>query len=420
MSFENGRTQAPPACRPWSRLLLAAAALALAPALAGAAAADDLTLAVPPAAPTAYLDGLASVAPGPAPSSALGEGPTVALLDVAPSAGRALGLARPAAEIELAALNLGRNVSGLPWRSGASCALPTASAGEAAAAQTFAQWRGRPLDETDFGANHPTWDVWLSKLREPEFKAAMALTPQPVVALAMFPKSVPKQYANCASGKFDSYMRQVGGILKAEGAVSNGRHAILRLGWEANIGSGSHPWGVDTTADATGYQKCFQRWVTVLRPILPGVMFEWTNAKVSHLPGPPSLTYPGDSYADLWGLHYYDAGGQFHTQALWSAYYNSTYKGGPQGLGSWLTAAAKAGKKLGVPEWGIRRPDGVTNPAPSDDPFYIQQMFNTFKTHTATISYENYFNCFPQHIIYPNTLFPKASTEYRKLWSAGP
>ena len=73
-----------------------------------------------------------------------------------------------------------------------------------------------------------------------------------------------------------------------------------------------------------------------------------------------------------------------------------------------------------MPEWGIRRPDGVTDPAPSDDPFYIQQMFDTFKTHTATISYENYFNCFPQHIIYPNTLFPKASTEYRKLWSAGP
>ena len=185
----------------------------------------------------------------------------------------------------------------------------------------------------------------------------MTLTPQPVIAFAMFPKSVPKQYANCYSGKFDSYMRQAGAILKAEGAVSNGRHAILRIGWEANIGSGSHPWGVDTTADATGYQKCFQRWVTVLRPILPGIMFEWTNAKVSHLPGPPSLTYPGDSYADLWGLHYYDAGGQFHTQALWSAYYNSTYKGGPQGLGTWLTAAAKAGKKLGVPEWGIRRPD---------------------------------------------------------------
>ena len=404
MSSENGREQGPPACRPWSRLLLAAAALALAPALAGAAAADELTLAVPPAAPTAYLDGLAQAAPAADLPPALGEGPTWRCSTwrrgpPAPSAPRGLP-----PDVELASVTLGRIVSGLPWRSGASCALPAASAGEAAAAQTFAQWRGRPLDETDFGANHPTWDAWLTNLQDPQFKAAMTLTPQPVIAFAMFPKSVPKQYANCYSGKFDSYMRQAGAILKAEGAVSNGRHAILRIGWEANIGSGSHPWGVDTTTDATGYQKCFQRWVTVLRPILPGVMFEWTNAKVSHLPGPPSLTYPGNSYADLWGLHYYDAGGQFHTQALWSAYYNSTYKGGPQGLGSWLTAAAKAGKKLGVPEWGIRRPDGVTNPAPSDDPFYIQQMFNTFKTHTATISYE-----LPTGYAHPQGMKPAAA-----------
>ena len=382
---------------------------ALAPALAGTVTAEELTLADLPAAPTAYLDGMAKAAPGLDASPLLGEGPEVALLDVAPWAGRAVGPARPAAEMELAALSLGRIVSGLPWRSGASCSD-----------SSFETWRKRKLDEADFGANHPTWDVWLEKLRAPEFKASMAVSPQPVIALAMFPKSVPKQYANCSSGKFDSYMRQVGAILKAQGAVSSGRHAILRLGWEANIGSGSHPWGADTAADATGYQACFRRWVTVLRPILPGVMFEWTNAKVSHLPGSPFSTYPGDSYADLWGLHYYDAGGQFHTQALWSAYYSSTYHGGPQGLGSWLKAASAAGKKLGVPEWGIRRPDGVADPKPSDDPFYIQQMFNTFKTNAKTISYENYFNCFPQHIIYPNTLFPKAAAMYRKLWSAGP
>jgi len=75
VSSENGREQGPPACRPWSRLLLAAAALALAPSLAGAVAADDLTLAVPSAAPTAYLDDLAQAAPAADLPPALGQGP---------------------------------------------------------------------------------------------------------------------------------------------------------------------------------------------------------------------------------------------------------------------------------------------------------------------------------------------------------
>jgi hypothetical protein len=247
----------------------------------------------------------------------------------------------------------------------------------------------------------------------------MLLTPQPAISLAMFPKSEPKRFAACASGEFDGYLDQIAGILKAQGALTGGRRPILRLGWEANIGSHSHPWGVDTAADARGYQSCFRHEVALLREALPGAMFEWTNATVSHTPGPSTMTYPGDAYADLWGLHYYDAGARFGTEALWDAYYGSTYKGGPQGLGTWLKAAAAHGKRLAVSEWGVRQPLG-TDPALSDDPFYIGKIFQTLSSNASEIAYDNYFNCPSTSRLYPDTLFPKAAAEYRKLWSAGP
>jgi len=143
-------------------------------------------------------------------------------------------------------------------------------------------------------------------------------------------------------------------------------------------------------------------------------VFEWTNAKVNNIPGPATITYPGDGYADLWGLHYYDAGGEFRTEALRDAYYGSTYKGGPQGLGTWLRAAAAAGKRLAVPEGGLKRPAGAAGPAPGDDPLYVQKMFETFRTHAAQIAYENYFNCTDryQHRVFPDSPFPKASASF--------
>ena len=47
-------------------------------------------------------------------------------------------------------------------------------------------------------------------------------------------------------------------------------------------------------------------------------------------------------------------------------------------------------------------------------------MFQTFSSHASEIAYENYFNCPTTSRIYPDTLFPKAAAEYRRLWSAGP
>lgn len=319
---------------------------------------------------------------------------TAALDTAAASAGS--GPARAAAP------KLGAIVSGLTWRSGASCG-PGA----------FETWRGRKLDVTAVSVGRRDWATMIRNIGEPTFKANATAVPQLVIILPMLPVSAFKQFAACAAGDFDARYRAIGGALKQAGAGN----AVLRLGWEANIGSRSHPWGYDTAADAKGYVKCFRRAAGVLKSVAPGVKIEWSNAKAGEPPFSLLAANPGDDVTDLWGLHYYNVDGQFNTQKAWDEFYVKTRLGGPQGLGAWLTEAKKRGKKLSVPEWGITKRDLTA--AVADGPLYIQNMYNTFKANAATIAFENYFNCKDVHQIHPRTLFPKSSAQYRKLWLQG-
>lgn len=297
---------------------------------------------------------------------------------------------------------LGANVSGLAWRSGGSCLDPE-----------FAAWRKRRLDSVVTFTWPKTWDTMLWKLGDVSFKALVSATPQPVVTLPMMPKSEFKQHAKCAKGAFDGYFRQFGSLLVQQGAG----HAIVRIGHEANIGSKSHPWGIDKESEVKDYVACFRRTAQALKSTAPNVRIEWTNAKKTNLPFSPMKMYPGDDVVQVLGLHYYNTDGQFRTPALWDAYFNSTYAGGPQGMNSWLKEAAARGKLLGVPEWGLWQKTTSTKVA--DDPLYMRNMHGVFKANAKRIAYENYFNCKTVHQIHPTTTFPKGSAEYRKLWSGG-
>jgi hypothetical protein len=299
-------------------------------------------------------------------------------------------------------LVLGPIVSGLAWRSGASCGSPE-----------FEAWRGRRMDVTAIGIRQRSFELMAASLQDPVFRARVASTPQPVVNIPLLPKTEFKQHAACAAGRFDAPFRQLGGLLVQAGAGN----AILRLGWEANIGSGSHAWGIDTAAEIPNYVRCFRRVAAQLKLTAPRVKIEWTNAKASNLPVSVLAANPGDDVTDLWGLHYYDVNGQFRTQALWNAFYQSTRFGGPQGIGRWLAEARAHGKRLGVPEWGVWNRSVAA--AAADDPVYIQNMFRTFLTNATTIAYDNYYNCPTAHRLHPDTLFPRSSALYRQLWTRG-
>ena len=102
---------------------------------------------------------------------------------------------------------------------------------------------------------------------------------------------------------------------------------MVRLGWEANIGSDNHPWGVDTAGQVPDYKRCWRRAATALKSGGPGLQVEWTSAKKTQNTAFTALDlYPGDDVVDVIGVHYYDSGPERNTQALWDEYYNITIK----------------------------------------------------------------------------------------------
>jgi hypothetical protein len=294
-------------------------------------------------------------------------------------------------------------VSGLTWRSGASCGQ-----------DGFTGWRGRALDAHVGFVQHDTWERMFTYLRGGYFKSFVRRSPLVVVSMPMMPRSARRQHAACAAGQFDATFRQFGSLLTAAGA---GR-SIVRIGWEANIGSSSHPWGIDSTGDIANYKKCFQRIVSSLKSTAPGIKIEWTNAKKGSLSVSVMDTYPGDSLVDVIGVHYYDNRPKMNSEANWNAMYNATHNGGPMGIGQWLKAAQSRGKKLAVPEWGIWAVKGESS-TQADDPVYIDSMHRFFRANGSAIAYENYYNCRDVHQIYPSNIFPKASSRYKALWASG-
>src|SRR3954452_1481939 len=238
----------------------------------------------------------------PAPDPLAPAGARLALLDVAPALGSLPARLRPAPEapLEPAALVSTPTVSGLPWRSGATHGgFPC-----------LAQMRGRPLDVITTFVGH---DSFPAMVRQTDRMQSVArLAPLWVVSLPLLPSANKRDFAHCAAGAFDGSFRQIGANLKAAGA----RGVVVRLGWEANIGSRSHPWGVDSPAQVPAYRACWRRAAAALKHGGPGLLLEWTNAKRTqnkalHV----TQMYPGDDVVDVVGVHYYDTDPMKSTQA---------------------------------------------------------------------------------------------------------
>ena len=68
-----------------------------------------------------------------------------------------------------------------------------------------------------------------------------------------------------------------------------------------------------------------------------------------------------------------------------------SFRGGPQGLGTWLAYAKSKGKRLGISEWGVV--NGPVYPGGGgDNAYFISRMFQFFKENAADIAYESYFD----------------------------
>jgi hypothetical protein len=297
-------------------------------------------------------------------------------------------------------------LSGLKWRSGAS-----------GNAQCLATLRGRAMDAANIFLGHISFPALVKQttgMRAPKG------VPLLVASLPLLTNDTKGQFAQCATGAFDGYFRQIGANLQASGAQG----LVVRLGWEANIGSKSHPWGVDTPDQVPSYVQCWRHAALALKAGGPALNIEWTNAKKTANTALHVLAmYPGDDVVDLWGVHYYDGGPVKSTQALWDKFYNATFNGGPWGLGAWLAVTKQHGKKLGVGEYAVWQQGGLAA-AQADDPVYIDNMYRFFQANAAGIAYETYFNSMPdQHTLCNDngtpTAYPNAAARYKADWTLG-
>lgn len=176
--------------------------------------------------------------------------------------------------------------------------------------------------------------------------------------------------------------------------------AIIRLGWEMNISNSG--WFAKRHED--DYIRAFRRVVGIFRRHSRSFKFDWC-------PGwgaqdmPADAAYPGDDVVDFIGLDVYDFKSDGSAAERWT---NSCLKA-PFGLEWQRTFAAKHGKLMSYPEWGVGQS--------GDNAFFVQQMHDWFAANQAAIAYAAYFDVdglWPTQI--DNGQFPESASLFRKLF----
>jgi hypothetical protein len=176
--------------------------------------------------------------------------------------------------------------------------------------------------------------------------------------------------------------------------------AIIRLGWEMNLADSSW-FAKDHEAD---YIKAFRHVVEIFRRYSSDFKFDWCPGW-----GPQDtaadLAYPGDDVVDYIGLDVYDFKHDGSVEERWDNFYLKA----PFGLEWHRDFAARHGKQMSYPEWGVGNF--------GDNPYFVQQMHDWFVRNADNIAYAAYFDVdglWPTQI--DNNQFPVSQKLFRKLF----
>jgi hypothetical protein len=210
-----------------------------------------------------------------------------------------------------------------------------------------------------------------------------------------------------ATGSYDQYFTTLGKNLVSDGEAN----AILRLGWEFN--GYWYPWYVQSSTDATNFDKFWQHIVTTMRAVA-GEQFKflWSTSANTSTSYSQDSAYPGDAYVDYVGTDNYDDfwGTPFTDAAAWSNQLTQQW-----GL-NWLASFAAAhGKPIAIPEWSVEyRGDGH---GMGDDPSFIANMAAWFVAHH--VAFTDIFS-FDSSDTYRNDIldgtFPKSLAEFKSVF----
>jgi hypothetical protein len=181
-------------------------------------------------------------------------------------------------------------------------------------------------------------------------------------------------------------------------------HAIIRLGWEMNLVSIA--WFA--RGQEADYIRAYRRVVQIFRRHSSGFKYDWCPGWGPQ-DSPADLAYPGDDVVDYIGLDVYDFKYEGSAGERWDKYYLKA----PFGLEWHREFAARHGKAMSYPEWGVGNF--------GDNPFFIQQMHDWFEKNEGHIAYAAYFDVdglWPTQI--DNNQFPESRKLFRELFRRAP
>ncbi|WP_188300451.1 glycoside hydrolase family 26 protein, partial [Streptomyces sp. CBMA156] len=200
---------------------------------------------------------------------------------------------------------------------------------------------------------------------------------------------VAKLLAQGARGDFDGHFLKLARRLVALG----GADTVLTLGWEMNGTTYTHRCKPDPSA----WKGYWRRIVGVMRSV-PGQRFRFDFAPSRGLDAVPwTKCYPGDDVVDIIGMDNYDqpAGGTF-----------DDYVREPYGLQDQVEFAAKRGKPVSYPEWGLFRN--------GDNPEFVQRMVDWIRTHDT--AYQTVTDYCP-HGFFQCDRNPRSAARFKQLMS---
>lgn len=176
--------------------------------------------------------------------------------------------------------------------------------------------------------------------------------------------------------------------------------AVIRLGWEMNLSQMA--WS--SKGREADYIAAFRRVVGIFRRHSREFKYDWCPGWGAQ-DSPADLAYPGDDVVDIIGLDVYDFKYEGTVEERWTKHYLKA----PFGLEWHRNFAAKHGKPMSFPEWGVGNF--------GDNPYFISKMHEWFMANSDAIAYAAYFNVdglWPTQI--DTGRFPRSQERFRTLF----
>ncbi len=184
-------------------------------------------------------------------------------------------------------------------------------------------------------------------------------------------------------------------------AISDAQpNAVIRLGWEMNLASMAWFAG----GQEADYVAAFRRVVGIFRRYSGDFKYDWCPGWGAQ-DSPADLAYPGDDVVDYVGLDVYDFNYEGSAGERWEKFYLKA----PFGLQWHREFAARHGKSISFPEWGVGNS--------GDNPLFVQNMHDWFMANADRIAYAAYFDAdglWPTQI--DNGRFPNSQRLFRELF----